>query len=70
MSHAVEIRMEMPDDWPELRLPEGVQRRLQSLLDRQDLGETLTSDERSEAEGLLNMAELLCLLRARTEQYA
>ena len=46
----------------------GVQARLQSLLDRQDSGQPLNPSERSEAEGLVNLAELLTLLRLRAER--
>ncbi len=49
-------------------LPSAVQRRLQALLDRQDQGEALTAAERQEAEGLVELAELLSLLRLRTER--
>jgi hypothetical protein len=40
------------------------------LLDRQDRGETLSADERPEAEGLVNLAETLSLLRLRAERTA
>lgn len=46
-------------------LPEAVHARLQHLLDRQDAGTPLTADERSEAEGLVELAEFLSLLRLR-----
>ena len=49
-------------------LPKGVDKRLQSLLDRQDQGEKLTPAERLETEGLVNLAELLSLLRLRAER--
>ncbi len=68
VSGAVDIRLQMPDDLPSLRLPDGVQRRLQLLLDRQDQGETLSADERREAEGLVALSELLSLLRLRAER--
>ena len=70
VSRAIDIRLEMPDDLPQFRLPEGVQQRLQFLLDRQDSGETLTREERREAEGLVAVAELLSLLRLRAERLA
>ena len=70
MSQVVDIRLEVPDDLAGLRLPEGVQRRLQSLLDRQDRAGALTPDERREAEGLAALAELLSLLRLRAERLA
>jgi hypothetical protein len=49
----------------QLKLPEGVDRRLQSLLDKQDSGEPLSDDERLEAEGLVDLSETLTLLRLR-----
>lgn len=70
MSQPVQFELELPDDLPRFRLPEGVARRLQHLLDRQDAGETLSPDERREAEGLVNVAELLSLLRLRAERLA
>ena len=67
MRRSVQIQIEMPDDLAEFRLPDGVRRRLQHLLDLQEKG-TMTSDERHEAEGLVDVAELLTLLRLRSDQ--
>ncbi|GMU80158.1 MAG: hypothetical protein AMXMBFR47_00290 [Planctomycetota bacterium] len=67
MSQHVNVHIELPDDLDRFRLPVAVNDRLQELLDRQDRGETLSSRERSEAEGLVNLAELLSLLRLRAE---
>ena len=66
MSYHVIVEIEMPTDMDRFRLPEGVDDRLQNLLDRQDRGEELSPAERTEAEGLVNLAEFLSLLRART----
>lgn len=66
----VQIPLEMPDDLPRIHLPEGVQRRLHELLDRQDSGQALTPEEHREAEGLVNLAEFLTLLRLRAERLA
>ena len=44
-------------------LSKAVDERLQSLLDKQDRGEDLLPAERMEAEGLVNLAALLSLLR-------
>jgi hypothetical protein len=63
----VHIDLEMPADLARLRLPEGLDRRLQALLDKQDTGQPLTTDERAEAEGIVELAELLTLLRLRAE---
>lgn len=68
MSRTVTISLEMPDELPRFQLPEAVQNRLQELLDRQDEGERLTVAERAEAEGLVNLAESLSLLKLRAER--
>lgn len=57
--------IELPADLARFELPAAVQRRLQQLLDRQDAGDALSSDERAEAEGLVELAEFLSLLRLR-----
>jgi len=66
----VQIEVEMPGDLARFRLPAAVQQRLDELLDRQDNGGVLTSAERREAEGLVDLAELLSLLRMRAERHA
>ena len=68
MSSAVRIEFEMPDDLARFRLPDGVQERLNCLLNKQDGGKPLTDSERREAEGLVNLADLLSLLRLRAER--
>jgi hypothetical protein len=70
MSRTLAIQVRMPDDLARFRLPPGVQARLQALLDRQDGGSVLTAAERQEAEGLVNLAELLTMLRLRAERSA
>ena len=51
-------------------LPVAVAARLRSLLDRQDEGHPLTADERAEAEGLVDLADLLTVLRLRAKRGA
>lgn len=70
MTSPVLIEIEMPDDWERFQLPAGVQQRLQELLDRQDQTGSLTEAERSEAEGLVDLAEWLTLLRLRARRIA
>jgi hypothetical protein len=55
--------IEIPADLARFRLPEAVQARLQHLLDKQDDGQPLNHDEKREAEGLVELAEFLSLLR-------
>ncbi len=62
------LEVELPADLDRFRLPEAVHARLQSLLDRQDSRQPLTTQERDEAEGLVNLADFLTLLRLRAER--
>ena len=62
------IEVDLPADLDRFRLPAAVAARLQTLLDRQELGQPLTAPERDEAAGLVNLAELLTLLRMRAER--
>jgi hypothetical protein len=64
------IDVDLPGELDRFRLPKAVAARLQALLDRQDAGQALTVSEREEAEGLVNLAELLTLLRLRAERIA
>lgn len=67
-SAKVDFEIEVPADLARLHLPEGLDRRLQALLDKQDGGAPLTSDEQAEAEGLVDLADLLTLLRLRSSK--
>jgi hypothetical protein len=62
------LAIDPPADLARFRLPAAVGARLQSLLDRQDAGQPLSPDERAEAEGLVDLADLLTLLRLRAER--
>jgi hypothetical protein len=62
------LEVDLPADLARFRLPEAVDARLRTLLDRQDSGQPLTDAERNEAEGLVNLAEFLTLLRLRAER--
>jgi len=62
----VDFEIELPADLAKLHLPEALDRRLQSLLDKQNQGTPLTADEQAEAEGIVDLADLLTLLRLRT----
>jgi hypothetical protein len=62
------LKLELPEDLERFQLPRGVDGRLHRLLDRQDRGEGLTLDERREAEGLVDLADLLSLLKLRAQR--
>ncbi len=64
------VEIDSPADLARFRLPAAVNDRLQYLLDRQDAGTPLTPGERAEAEGLVELTELLTLLRLRAERAA
>jgi len=70
MAHSIVIELQMPGDLKQFRLPKGVNRRLQELLDKQSQQGKLSRAERQEAEGLVNLAEMLSLLRLRAERAA
>jgi hypothetical protein len=62
------LQLDLPDDLARLRLPAAVAARLQRLLDRQDSGQPLSVEESEEAQGLVDLAEFLTLLRLREER--
>ncbi|MFO0956438.1 MAG: hypothetical protein U0800_03100 [Isosphaeraceae bacterium] len=62
------IDLDLPDDLARFRLPAAVESRLQALLDRQDASHPLTDHEKAEAEGMVDLADLLALLRLRAER--
>jgi hypothetical protein len=68
MAQAVQIQIQMPGDLARFRLPKAVQKRLQTLLDKQDRGTPLSAAERREAEGLVDLSEVLSLLRLRAQR--
>jgi hypothetical protein len=70
MSRSVVVELNMPGALKEFRLPKGVNRRLHQLLDKQSRTGKLSAAERQEAEGLVELAEMLTLLRLRAERAA
>jgi len=61
----MQMQLTLDENLVTFELPQAVQARLQDLLDRQDEGQPLTQAERKEAEGLVELAEFLSLLRLR-----
>ena len=59
------VTLELPAELSQFSLPDGVQARLRDLLDRQDSGKNLSKAETKEAEGLVELAESLTLLKLR-----
>lgn len=60
--------IEIPIELTQFQLPQAVQARLHYLLDRQDEGSALSQAERQEAEGLVELAEFLSLVRLRSSR--
>lgn len=58
--------VEIPIELTRFELPQAVQARLQLLLDSQDEGHPLSQTEQQKAEGLVELAEFLSLLRLRS----
>lgn len=70
MPQNARIKIEMPVSPEKIRLPKGVDARLQALLDNQDRGDKLSVKEKKEAEGLVELSEMLSLMRVRSERVA
>jgi hypothetical protein len=70
MPRSVVIEVEVPADLRCYRFPKALDRRLQDLLDKQDRAGKLTRAERREAEGLVQVAEMLSLLKLKVERAA
>lgn len=68
MAQNATVNIDMPIAVEKIQLPKAVDKRLQDLLDRQDGGEKLTAQERKEAEGLVELSEMLSLMRLRTKR--
>jgi hypothetical protein len=68
MSATVSIELPVPRSLAGFTLPIGVRHRLNQLLDKQDNGQPLSAAERREAEGLVEMAEFLSLLKLRAKK--
>ena len=68
MVNTIHLKLIAPGELAKFRLPAGVQRRLNELLDRQDSGAKLTAAERREAEGLVDLAEMLSLLKVKASR--
>ncbi len=68
MSQHVLVEIEVPTDLNKFQLPKGVDGRFQDLLGCHDKGEELKPAERIGAEGLVNLADVISLLRLRTQK--
>jgi hypothetical protein len=67
MPQSVMVKLELPRDWQHLRLPPALHERLQELLDKQDSEGKLSARERREATALVELVDMLALIRLRVE---
>ena len=70
MPKTLMVQLDLPKDWRTFRMPRGLQTRLQELLDRQDQTGKLTRRERQESNGLVELAEMLTLMKLRVRSFA
>ena len=68
MSRSVFVELDLPEPWRKFRLPPALQNRLQELLDRQDREGKLLPRERQEAEALVELVDILTIMKVRTQQ--
>jgi hypothetical protein len=64
------VELELPKHLRKLRLPRALHDRLQELLDRQDQVGKLSARERREATALVELVDVLSLMRLRAETAA
>lgn len=65
MAQKLMVELDLPADWRRFRMPSALERRLQSLLDKQDHSGKLPPTERREAEALVELSEMLSLMKIR-----
>lgn len=66
----VTIELEVPSDWKQFKLPPALNKRLQSLLDKQDESGQLTATERREAKAITQLVDMLTLMKLRVKNAA
>lgn len=67
MSQVV-LELDVPKDWRKFRLPAALDHRLQELLDRQDQQGKLSRAERREAHALVDLNDMLSLMKLRAQR--
>jgi hypothetical protein len=70
MAQSVLVQLQLPKDWKKFRMPHALHDRLQELLDRQDSDGKLSQRDRREAEALVELADILSIMRLRAEMAA
>jgi len=65
MVRKVTVELHLPGDLGKFRLPKALDKRLHGLLDKQQEDGRLTAAERREAEALVDIVEMLSVLKVR-----
>ncbi|MCI0358454.1 MAG: hypothetical protein L0211_08230 [Planctomycetaceae bacterium] len=65
MTQKLKTKFTLPEDWRRFKMPSALERRLQSLLDKQDSTGKLSAVEREEAEALVELSEMFSRLKIR-----
>jgi hypothetical protein len=65
MTKPIQIELTLPGNYKNLKMPAALRHRLNDLLDKQDSGTKLSVKERKEAEALVDLAEMLTLLKLK-----
>jgi hypothetical protein len=65
MTQTLVAELDLPKDWRKFRMPPALHDRLQELLDRQDGGGKLSPRERREAKALVELVDILSLMKAK-----
>ncbi|MBI3831409.1 MAG: hypothetical protein HY291_17960 [Planctomycetes bacterium] len=68
MSRSVVVELELPKDWKRFQMPPALHERLQELLDKQEHGVRLKKEERKEARALVELSEMLTLMKLRVSR--
>ena len=68
MANSILVEVELPKDWSTFRLPPALHDRLQELLDRQDEEGGLSAREQKEAEALVELVDMLSLMKLRAKR--
>ncbi|MEZ6130669.1 MAG: hypothetical protein R3C59_18440 [Planctomycetaceae bacterium] len=64
---SVTVELDLPQDWNQFRMPNALKARLADLLDQQDNGLGLSDAEREEAQALIELSDILSLMKLRAE---
>jgi hypothetical protein len=65
VAQKLNVELDLPGDWRNFRIPAALAKRLQSLLDKHDTDRKLSGPERREADALVELSEMMSLIKVR-----